>query len=128
MLVIYCASPNQPRLLHYLGEHVDLGSLAQEQSSHVGMALLGGQMERRDPLLCQDVGLSSVLQQNCGYFHLVLLGCDVERSVAVLIHEDTGEKMVSVVTMVSVTLFHIYYSAAQNTHYSKCGPLKIAKA
>lgn len=88
------SSQNQLRHLHYLGGHVDLGSFAQEQSSHVGVALLGGQMERRDSLLCQDVGLSSVLQQNRSYFHLVLLGCDVERSVAVLIHEDRGEEMV----------------------------------
>ncbi len=45
-------------------------------------------MERSDTLLGQDVGLSSVLQQDCGDIHLVLLSRDVERSVAILIQED----------------------------------------
>lgn len=124
MLVIYRTSGKQPGFIHYLGGHVDLGSLAQEQSSHVGVALLGGQMERCDPLLCQDVGLSSILKQNCGYFHLVFLSCDVQRSVAVLIHKDRREVMVSTV---SVTLSHIYQSAAHNTHYRKSGFISALK-
>lgn len=74
-----------PGCLSYLCLGVDLGSLADEQGSHVCMALLRGQMERCDPLLGQDVGLSSVLQQHCGDLHLVLLGGDVQRSVAVLV-------------------------------------------
>lgn len=45
----------------YLGLDVDLGSFAHEQGSHVCVALLGGQMERSDTLLRQNVGLSSVL-------------------------------------------------------------------
>lgn len=89
---------SSPGFLPYLGGDVDLGSLAHEQRSHVGMSLLGGQMERSDTLLGQDVGLGSVLQQNRGYFHLVLLGRDVERSVPILIRDDERENGVSAKT------------------------------
>lgn len=81
--------------MRYLSLDVDLGSLADKQGSHICVALLGGQMERSDTLLGQNVGLGSVLQQHRGDFHLVLLSRDVERSVAILIDGDGGEKLVS---------------------------------
>lgn len=84
----------------YLSLHIDLGSLAYQQRSHVRVALLGGQMERSDALLGQNVGLGSVLQQHRGDFHLVLLGGDVEGSVAVLMHGDSeGEKTASLLDL-----------------------------
>lgn len=83
-----------PGFVQYLSLDVDLGSLADEQGSHVGVALLGGQMERCDALLGQDVGLGVVLQQHCGDFHLVLLRRNVERSVAILVDAGEGETLV----------------------------------
>lgn len=69
-------------------------------------------MEWSDALLGQNVGLSSVLQQHCGDFHLVLLGRDVEGSVAVLMHGDSeGEKMVS--------LLDVDFDRALLTSYAK---------
>lgn len=76
-------------LVQYLSLDVDLGSFADKQGSHVGVTLLGGQMERSDALLGQDVGLSAVLQKHSSDLHLVLLCCNVEGSVAVLV--DAGE-------------------------------------
>lgn len=83
-----------PGFVQHLSLDVDLGSLADEQGSHVGVALLGGQMERCDALLGQDVGLGVVLQQHCGDFHLVLLRRNVERSVAILVDAGEGETLV----------------------------------
>lgn len=79
-----------PGSVRYLRLDVYLGSLADEQSGHVGVALLRGQVQRCDALLGQDVGLGAVLQQHRSDFHLVLLGRDVERSVAVLV--DAGKE------------------------------------
>lgn len=42
---------------------VDVRSFVQQQAGHLGVAFLGRQVERADPLLGQDVGLGSVLQQ-----------------------------------------------------------------
>lgn len=80
--------------MQYLRLDVDLGSFADEQGSHFGVALLGGQMERRDALLGQDVGLGAVLQQHSSDFHLVLLCRNVEGSVAILV--DAGDDHVNV--------------------------------
>lgn len=86
--------------MQYLSLDVDLGSLAYEQGSQVCVALLGGQMERSDALLGQNVGLGSVLQQNSGDFHLVLLSRDVEGSVSVLMHgESTGTLTLSLLNV-----------------------------
>lgn len=74
----------------HLSLHVALPPLADEQGSHVGVALLRGQVQRGDPLLGQDVGVRSVLQQHRGDLHLVLLSGDVERSVSVLIQGEGG--------------------------------------
>lgn len=71
----------------YLGGDIDLRSLTDEQGSHVCVTLLGGQMERSDALLGQDVGVCAVLQQHCGNIHLILLRGDVQSSVAVLMGE-----------------------------------------
>lgn len=74
----------------YLSLDVDLGSFAEEQGRHVRVALLRRQMKRSDALLGHDVGLGSVLKQNRGDLHLVLLGGDVERRVAVLVGGREG--------------------------------------
>lgn len=67
-----------------LGGCVGVSSFAQQQAGHLGVSLLGRQVQRADPLLGQNVGLRSVLQQRRRDVGLVLLGGDVERSVAVL--------------------------------------------
>lgn len=78
--------------MQYLRLDVDLGSFADEQGSHVGVALLGGEVERSDALLGQDVGLGAVLQQHCRDFHLVLFCRNVEGSVAILVDAGEGER------------------------------------
>ena len=75
----------------HLSGCVDVRSLPEQQAHHVCVTLLGGQMQRTDPLLGQDLGLGPVLQQGQRYGRLFLLGCDVQRGVAVL---DHGEQSV----------------------------------
>lgn len=81
-----------PGFQPYLGLDVDLGAFADEQSHHVCVALLRCQMKGSDALLGHDVGLGAVLKQNCGDFHLVLLGGDVERRVAILARSREGRR------------------------------------
>ena len=51
----------------------------------MGVALLGGEVQGGDPLLGQGVGEGAVAQQHPRHLQLVLLGRDVQRSVAVLL-------------------------------------------
>ena len=69
----------------HLGGRVGLRCLAQQQGGHVGVALLGGEVQGGDPLLGQGVGEGAVAQQHPRHLQLVLLGRDVQRSVAVLL-------------------------------------------
>lgn len=48
------------------------------------MALLRGQVHRADALPGDGVGVRAVLQQGGGDVHLILLGSNVQRSVAIL--------------------------------------------
>lgn len=71
-------------IVSYLCCHMDVGSFLQQQSHHVSVTLLGGQMKWGDSLLGQNVGLSPVVQQSGSYLHLVLLGSDMQRGVSIL--------------------------------------------
>lgn len=64
------------------------------------MALLRRQMKRSDALFGQDVGLGAVLKQNCGDLHLVLLGGDVERRVAILVWGKEGGVTTEAVSLI----------------------------
>lgn len=83
------------------------------------MALLRGQVERGHSLLGQDVGVSAVLQQHCSDFHLVLLGCDVERGVAVLKQGQT-DAIITCITQLTANrlsslIILIYCTVLTNT-------------
>lgn len=61
-----------------------MSPFVQQQTRHLGVALLGRQVEGADALLGQGVCLRSVLQQGRGDSRLVLFGRDVKRRVPVL--------------------------------------------
>lgn len=71
---------------------VDVGLFGDKQRDHVRPALLRRQVERRDPLQGLGVGRGAVLKQTVGHFHLVLLGGDVERRVAILDGKERSSK------------------------------------
>lgn len=79
--------------------HVDGRVSSQQQRHDVHVAFLRREVQRRDSLACHRVGGGAVLQQRGGDLHLILLGCDVKRRVAVLSAErETEDSCVFVLT------------------------------
>lgn len=76
----------------YLVGRVDRSVPRQQQRHYVHVPFLRREVQRRDPLARHRVGGGAVLQQRGGYLHLILLGCDVERRVAVLGGEETESR------------------------------------
>lgn len=68
----------------YLVAQVAVGLFRQQQGHHLGVTLLGCQVERCHALHRLSIGRAPVLQQAAGHLHLVLLGGDVQGSVAIL--------------------------------------------
>ena len=73
----------------YLVSQIHVGLFGDEQGNNIRSPLLWSQVQGRDALEGLGIGRRPILQQTTGHFHLVLLGCYVKGSVAIL-WQETG--------------------------------------
>lgn len=81
--IFVCGFDHFPFLAHLVPQ-VNVGLFGDEQGHHVRPPLLRGQVQGRDALQGLYIGCCPVLQETTGHLNLILLGRDVQGSVAVL--------------------------------------------